>query len=174
MLVYSSYGICITPCPNFYYGVLVARSVRAGVLLLLHLLAGSGELYAYTADLLTLDLSRCPAPTACSQLSGVQTPLVGEAWEAALAGHPDRAFARYVTRGIREGFMIGFHRSRPLRSAARNMLSAWMSSRPTSIRNVPLAACSAHSRPQPWVASLRCMLTALGLSRRPTIPASGA
>ena len=100
MLVYCSYGICITPCPNSYYGVLVALSVRAGVLLLLHLLAGSGELYAYTADLLTLDLSRCPAPTACSQLSGVQTPLVGEAWEAALAGHPDRAFARYVTRGI--------------------------------------------------------------------------
>ena len=81
------------------------------VRLLLHLPAVSRELYTYTADLLTLDLCRCPAPTA---------------WEAALAGHPNRAFARYVTRGIREGFRIGFHRSRPLRSAARNMLSAYM------------------------------------------------
>ena len=96
------------------------------VRLLLHLPAVSRELYTYTADLLTLDLCRCPAPTACSRLGRVQTPLVCQAWEAALAGHPNRAFARYVTRGIREGFRIGFHRSRPLRSAARNMLSAYM------------------------------------------------
>ena len=110
--------------PTMVYSL--RSSARAGVLLLFHLLAGSRELYAYTADLLTLDLCRCPALTACSRLSRVQTPLVCQAWEAVLVGHPDRAFARYVTRGIREGFRIGFHRSRPLRSAARNMLSACM------------------------------------------------
>ena len=44
-------------------------------------------------------------------------------WEWALRDHPDKAFVRYLLRGLREGFRIGFSRSTPLRSATRNMQS---------------------------------------------------
>ena len=47
-----------------------------------------------------------------------------DAWAAALAAHPDQAFARYVCNGLRFGFRIGFHYDSPLKSAAANMLSA--------------------------------------------------
>ena len=102
----------LAPIPIIVY--LWRGSTRAGAILLLHLPTESRELYSYTADLLTLDLCQCLAPTVCSRLGRVQAPFICQAWEAALAGHPDRAFARYVTRGIREGFRIGF----PLLSAA--------------------------------------------------------
>ena len=52
------------------------------------------------------------------------TPLVLSAWEGALQLHPDRAFARYVVRGIREGFRIGFQRKHALQSSKKNMPSA--------------------------------------------------
>ena len=161
--------MCITPCPDSYYGVFVARFPLAGVRLLLHLPAGSRELYAYTADLLTLDLCRCPAPTAaCSWLGGVQTSLLCRAWEAALAGHPDRAFARYVTRGIREGFRIGFHRSRPLRSAACNMLSAYM--HPEVIQAFLDKECAAGHMLGPFSAQALGILPPLHVIRFGVIP----
>ena len=85
---------------------------------------GWGSLYPYTADLLTLDLYRSRGQTANPQLSQVQTPLKAQAWERALASHPDRAFARYLLRGMREGFRIGFNRTSRLHASSRNMLSA--------------------------------------------------
>ena len=54
----------------------------------------------------------------------VRTPLRVEAWDRALASHPDRAFARYISHGLRHGFRIGFNRRAPLKSAASNMGSA--------------------------------------------------
>ena len=54
----------------------------------------------------------------------VSTPLRWSAWEESLCSHPDQALARYILRGLREGFCVGFNRSSPLKSAARNMHSA--------------------------------------------------
>ena len=87
-------------------------------------LAGRGGLYPYTEDLLTLDLCRNRESRPCTSLGRVHTPLNTQAWELALAPHPDRAFARYLLRGINEGFRIGFDRACPLQSTHCNMLSA--------------------------------------------------
>ena len=45
--------------------------------------------------------------------------------ERALATRPDRAYARYIVDGLRNGFRIGFQRRAPLKSASCNMPSAW-------------------------------------------------
>ena len=60
-------------------------------------------------------------PSAFCMLS---TPLMFSAWDRALQAHPDRAFARYILRGIQHGFRIGFNRTSPLKSAKQNMQSA--------------------------------------------------
>ena len=80
--------------------------------------------YRYTADLLTLDLCRCPIVRIHRHLWDVHTPLNSLVWEEALRGHPDRAFSRLLVRGLRDGFRIGFCRTANLRSATRNMPSA--------------------------------------------------
>ena len=49
------------------------------------------------------------------------TPLQVEAWEAGLAAHPDRQFAEYILRGLRQGFRIGFDRAKTLVAATSNM-----------------------------------------------------
>ena len=54
----------------------------------------------------------------------VHTPLRLDAWEKALAAHPDPAFARYICQGLRHGFRIGFRHESPLKPAAGNMESA--------------------------------------------------
>lgn len=42
----------------------------------------------------------------------------------ALQRHPDQAFARYITNGLKSGFRDGFRCGLPLRSVSRNMPSA--------------------------------------------------
>ena len=54
-----------------------------------------------------------------------------DSWVVLLAEHPDRAFAGYVTQGLREGFRIGFQWDSPLASATRNMHSTRL--RPAAI-----------------------------------------
>jgi len=80
-------------------------------------------LYPYTADLMTLDLCRSEHPHVIPALTPVTTPLVADIWEAALRHHPDRAYAKCLVRGLREGFRIGFQRGTNLRSAKSNMPS---------------------------------------------------
>ena len=65
--------------------------------------------------------ARVPHP----EWSLITTTLKPEAWERALAVHPDRKFAQYVCSGIRHGFHVGFdyHRAR-LTPIHRNMKSA--------------------------------------------------
>ena len=58
------------------------------------------------------------------ELITVATPLCLQAWEEALAPHPDRAFARYLCDGLQFGFRIGFKWGSPLRSTSSNMESA--------------------------------------------------
>lgn len=91
---------------------------------LLLIIAGWARLYPYTADLLTLDLCRPPPTPPHPLLWRVHTPLRYSAWEAALAGHPDKAYVRFLLAGISKGFRIGFSRTVSLRSAPRNMRSA--------------------------------------------------
>ena len=55
----------------------------------------------------------------------VTTPLHLSTWEELLQGHPDKALAGYILRGIRDGFRIGFDPSRcALKSRPGNMPSA--------------------------------------------------
>ena len=83
-----------------------------------------GSLYAYTADLLCLDLCRGSGQSLPPCISQISTPLNITAWSQALRHHPDRALARYLINGLTHGFRIGFRRPAPLCSASRNMLSA--------------------------------------------------
>ena len=53
------------------------------------------------------------------------TPLVYAEWEALLRRLPDQTYADFILSGLRHGFRIGFNRASPLRSAKRNMQSAY-------------------------------------------------
>ena len=85
---------------------------------------GWDNLYRYTADLLCLDRFRPLHDHTIPALSQVTTPLVIPAWEAALGTHPDKAFVRYISNGLRHGFRVGFQHQSPLRSTTSNMPSA--------------------------------------------------
>ena len=79
----------------------------------------------YTTDLLCLDFCRPALPRQIPKVVAcVSTPLKALAWRKALASYPDRAFVRYIIRGLQEGFRIGFHYPSRLRSATANMPSA--------------------------------------------------
>lgn len=54
----------------------------------------------------------------------ITTPLLSSVWEEELAEHPDQAFAAYVINGIKEGFRVGYDRSKPLSPCSSNMVSA--------------------------------------------------
>ena len=81
-------------------------------------------MYPYTADLLCLSFNRPLHQDCWTAIMGVVSPLKFKAWEAALCLHPDKAFGRLLTEGLREGFRIGFDRRRPLKPALQNMQSA--------------------------------------------------
>ena len=58
-------------------------------------------------------------------LMQVTTPLRIAEWEKVLVSDPDKEFAAYILRGLREGFRIGYkYGSHELRPASRNMQSA--------------------------------------------------
>ena len=58
-------------------------------------------------------------------MSVIDTPLRYGAWLTALHDHPDKAYSRYLCRGILEGFRIGFDRQcLSPKSSTRNMPSA--------------------------------------------------
>ena len=83
--------------------------------------------YEYTRDLLALDGARQrELKSVHPELRGIYSPLSDRLprWERALADHPDETFARYVLRGLRAGFRVGFDHAFSLVSAGRNMQSA--------------------------------------------------
>ena len=84
------------------------------------------KIYPYTSHLLALDSYRPPPPSlpTIHEIEAIVSPLIPEAWEAALVGHPDRQLADYITKGIRQGFRIGFNRATPLGQVYQNMPSA--------------------------------------------------
>ena len=128
----------------------------------------------YTADPLALDLCRPPPSLPHPCLRDVRTPLVAPAWEAALAAHPDRAFARYIVAGIKQGFRIGFRRGDSLRSASRNMLSAL--EHPEVVQSYLEKECSFARMLGPFPTSALHSAISIGseLSRRGGTQASGA
>ena len=73
-----------------------------------------------------LCLNSCkPARDSSSPLlSRVSTPLVIHEWEEVLSHYPDKAYARYICAGLRQGFRIGYKRGRKLKSAVANLGSA--------------------------------------------------
>ena len=85
-------------------------------------------MYPYTEDLLALDqcVGRGPPPGA---LAGVYTPLKVSAWEEVLWTHPDRRYAGYILKGLREGFRIGASRDRRIHPASYTLPSAYQQRR---------------------------------------------
>ncbi len=64
--------------------------------------------YCFTSQL--LELERRSEGSSSRVLSGAEevvTPLVWQRWEAELTEHPDREWARFLVRGIRDGFRVG-------------------------------------------------------------------
>ena len=58
--------------------------------------------HRYTEELLTLQRCVATSPkTATQALTGGTSPLDWREWARALAAHPDRQFAEYLTGGIR-------------------------------------------------------------------------
>ena len=70
--------------------------------------------------------AQTPAAPLClpAALVEITTPLLSEVWEEELADHPDQVFAAYVVNGIKQGFRVGYDRSKPLASCSANMVSA--------------------------------------------------
>ena len=72
-------------------------------------------------DLLALELCSSSPNPAHLLLTPSHSPLMPEAWGAALQHHPDRVFV--CIRCLETGLRNGFHSTAPLRSPSRNMLS---------------------------------------------------
>ena len=59
-------------------------------------------------------------------LRHISSPLTARLarWRQALAGHPDRVFARYILEGLEHGFRVGYNAGTPLFPTPGNMHSA--------------------------------------------------
>ena len=76
--------------------------------------------YRYLPDLLELEATATGLGPSCFRPA---TPLRLQAWQKALADHPDQPFAQYMLNGIANGFHIGADRAISLRSNTTNMPS---------------------------------------------------
>ena len=76
-------------------------------------------------DLLKLE-ANSPAvlPHLPTRALEIVTLLRVEAWHSHLHHFPDKRFSRFILRGLREGFRIGFESLHPYRSSNRNLKSA--------------------------------------------------
>ena len=77
--------------------------------------------YPYADDLRALESYRRQVVPA--QLQAIVTPLKWQAWEVALSSHPTPEFGKYIARGIREGFRVGFNGMVSCRPSGANMPS---------------------------------------------------
>ena len=73
-----------------------------------------------------LDAARPLVAVTTPELSRIHTPLNIQEWSRTLQNHPDKAFGKYIIKGLECGFRIGFRRSSQLRAATSNMRSAYM------------------------------------------------
>ena len=81
--------------------------------------------YLWRQDLLSLDSEAHTGgcPYFQGELSPVQLHL--KTWEQLLEGHPDSMFQDYIIKGQRDGFRVGFHEGSSLKTARRNLPSAY-------------------------------------------------
>ena len=87
----------------------------------------SDDGYTYMSDLQGLHTScgRYGKVSVQERLAGVFTPLFLPQWEAMLDSHPDKEYVDFILQGIKNGFRIGYDRSKcKLSSARKNMRSA--------------------------------------------------
>jgi len=107
-------------------------------------------LYAYTKDLLELESERRKPPKESvvpAIWGGVESPLVISEWERCLEGHPDRSFAEYLVRGMRNGFRVGFpYTERRCVQAKNNNMKSTMDNLGVKAGRVvgPLELAAAH------------------------------
>ena len=81
-----------------------------------------GSRYIYTQDLLSLESHQSTqSPLQCSR---GPSPLTLDRLQVYLSRHPDQQFSSYVSRGLWNGFHIGFSHLSPLRPATHNHPSA--------------------------------------------------
>ena len=76
--------------------------------------------YRYLHDHLELEATATGLGPSCFRPA---TPLRLQAWQKALANHPDQLFAQYILNGIANSFHIGADRTIRLRSNSTNMPS---------------------------------------------------
>ena len=107
-------------------GLLLLSHLPCSRLLLLSLSNLTKGHYRYTADLLPLDrAASLSLPPDLSPMPSVVTPLNARAWKGGLETYPDRAFATYLIKGIKEGFRVEVLGNHPLFHATRNLQSAY-------------------------------------------------
>ena len=85
---------------------------------------GPDSRYIYTPDLLEMETSVSRSLQTNHLFSAIATPIRLGAWKQNLVHHPDHDFARFIVRGIEEGFPIGVDPNASFMSARRNMSSA--------------------------------------------------
>ena len=61
----------------------------------------------------------------CRMMHLYPSPLIPQAWEKALASIPDKAFTKFIIRGIAQGFRIGVHEGHAFKPSRQNLKSAY-------------------------------------------------
>ena len=84
-------------------------------------LSSAGGHYRYTQDLLALEAIPSQPLAHGFSMAGV---LPTGKWNPYLSCHPDQVFAKYLRRGLAQGFKIGFDCSHPLGQSEDNYVSA--------------------------------------------------
>ena len=80
-------------------------------------------MYKYMNDLMQLDSYTSPGRGCLPlEMQEIHTPLDWQEWDRCLRDHPDQRFRRYIVRGIKSGFRVGFN-GQCTRRATSNMVS---------------------------------------------------
>ena len=90
-------------------------------------LQGGPSLYPYTESRYVIRVSLHPQVRTTTPQPGWEFtifPLDVREWIRTLDQHPDRAFAKYITNGLSNGFRIGFARDTRLRT--RSNIDIWL------------------------------------------------
>ena len=64
--------------------------------------------YLYTGDLLTIERMVPSVSHALHDIQAMATPLCWEAWARELRSHPNKTYAAFIVRGLKNEVKIGF------------------------------------------------------------------
>ena len=128
----------------------------------------SSGLHKYTCDLMELEAT---ATREGPHNFRPATPLRIQAWQEALAGHPDKQYVQYLLTGINEGFHIGAKRqSASLKSAHHNMPTVEQHSELITAHIQEEVQAGRVLGPLPQHLSKLCHISPLGLIPKPHQP----